>query len=142
MAAKPVKIYPVRGRYLRDVPRAVILTESTAEAARLIETGAFTDNAHDPERDPDVVDLTEAPGTDEEGREIGTPTVAPGPYYPTEYVLVDGERVAPGDVPAPTPPVVPAAPPAAPATAPAPTTDTTAPTATTDAPTGDAAPKE
>jgi hypothetical protein len=58
MPAQPVKLYPIRDRYLdtstgyhRNVPHVEHTTETKGEAEELIATGAFTDNPNHPERD-------------------------------------------------------------------------------------------
>ena len=56
--AKPTKVYPVKGRYLSDVPAVVTLVSTKADAEDLIASGAFTDNPNDAERDTDAPDTT------------------------------------------------------------------------------------
>jgi hypothetical protein len=58
MAATPVKVYPIKGRFLMDHPAAVHVVDSKSEADALIATGAFTDNPRHPDRDMDAPDLT------------------------------------------------------------------------------------
>lgn len=107
MSKTPTKVYPVRDRYLRDVPRVVFTTESKADAAALIATGAFTDNPNDPDRDHDVVDVEDLPRSEETGEVISPtfPVDIPIPETPPS----EEEAVAPTQPPAPTtPPVEPA----------------------------------
>lgn len=56
--SKPVKLYPIRDRFLHDVPSAVQIVETKAEADELIASGAFTDNPNHGDRDLDKPDLT------------------------------------------------------------------------------------
>jgi hypothetical protein len=56
MAAKPTLVYPVKNRYLNDVPAVVQTIASKAEADALVASGAFTYNPRDPERDTDAPD--------------------------------------------------------------------------------------
>lgn len=64
MPSKPVKVYPIRGRFLMGVPTAVHVVKTRARADELIASGAFTDNPNDPERDRNAADFT-APATPE-----------------------------------------------------------------------------
>jgi hypothetical protein len=58
MAAKATRIYPVRNRFLHDVPAAVQVIDTKERADELVASGAFTDNPRDPERDMDAPDHT------------------------------------------------------------------------------------
>jgi hypothetical protein len=61
MAATKVTLYPIKDRWVHDVPYGVHVAESKTAAAGLIESGAFTDDPKDPGVDRDAPDLTIAP---------------------------------------------------------------------------------
>lgn len=77
MSSKPTKVYPIRGRWLHGVPTAVQVIETKAEADALIETGAFTDNPNDPERDTDAADLSGDPVSAEVPEFVEPPKAEP-----------------------------------------------------------------
>ena len=66
MSAKPTKVYPVRDRYLSDVPATVTTVATKEDAERLVESGAFTTNPNDPDRDKDAPDTTDEGPTEPE----------------------------------------------------------------------------
>lgn len=55
---KPIKVYPIRGRFLHDHPAAVHEVATKKEAAELEASGAFTTNPNHSDRDSDAQDLT------------------------------------------------------------------------------------
>lgn len=58
MPAQRQKLYPIRGRYLQGVPTAVQYVDTKKDADALVETGAFTLNPNDPDRDSEAADFT------------------------------------------------------------------------------------
>lgn len=53
MAGTPTRVYPLRGVSAPGVPHRVHELPSKADAQVLVDTGAFTLNARDPDRIPD-----------------------------------------------------------------------------------------
>lgn len=77
--SKPVKLYPIRGRWLQGVPTAVQMIATKSEAEDLIASGAFTDNPNDAERDHDAVDLSGDPVHVEAGQPVEAGAHEPEP---------------------------------------------------------------
>jgi hypothetical protein len=81
VSAKPTKLYPLAGRYLNDVPHAVHVVATKAQADDLEASGAFTTNANHPDRDPDAPELGSDPITHPRttylGEESTTPAESP-----------------------------------------------------------------
>lgn len=56
--SKPVKVYPIKGRWTHDAPAAVHIVETKAEADQLVASGAFTDDPNHADRNHAAPDLT------------------------------------------------------------------------------------